>query len=371
MNGAQASIGAQDNATSNGVNVKKRSWTTAAGAKDDDSAPKAKKVKDGQKVSRSASLHVPLDEHPAIPQSHQVYTDVDGTIFDALLNQTNAGNNNNKFYRIQLLVNLSNDDYRTWTRWGRVGEQGSSKLHADGSLEDALSEFQKRFRDKTGKSWKDRLGPTNPKKYIFLERNYEDSGNENDDDLPGAGKSRASKESLPNDDQDLVESKLAGAVQRLMHLIFNEDNFKRTMTALDYDSNKMPLGKLSKRTLKNGYEILKEIAALVGNVTLAQSQYNTPWEEITETLSNSYLSTIPHSFGRHRPPILRDMNDIRKEIELLEALTDLQLANDIMKAAKVDRAAEVNVLDMQYEGLGMKEITPRKFWSLQHRIRAN
>ena len=31
-----------------------------------------------------------------------MYVDSDGTIFDAALNQTNAGNNANKFYRIQV-----------------------------------------------------------------------------------------------------------------------------------------------------------------------------------------------------------------------------------------------------------------------------
>ena len=31
-----------------------------------------------------------------------MYIDSDGTIFDAALNQTNAGSNANKFYRIQV-----------------------------------------------------------------------------------------------------------------------------------------------------------------------------------------------------------------------------------------------------------------------------
>lgn len=38
--------------------------------------------------------------------------------YDCMLNQTNIGNNNNKFYVIQLLV--SNGNYYVWNRWGRV-----------------------------------------------------------------------------------------------------------------------------------------------------------------------------------------------------------------------------------------------------------
>jgi poly [ADP-ribose] polymerase 2/3/4 len=48
---------------------------------------------------------------------------VDGDlIWDAALNQTNIGANNNKFYFIQILHNPHNDRYYTHTRWGRVGE---------------------------------------------------------------------------------------------------------------------------------------------------------------------------------------------------------------------------------------------------------
>jgi len=38
--------------------------------------------------------------------------------YDAMLNQTNIGANNNKFYVIQVLKQGSN--FYTYTRWGRV-----------------------------------------------------------------------------------------------------------------------------------------------------------------------------------------------------------------------------------------------------------
>ena len=54
----------------------------------------------------------------------------DGETYAALLNQTNldGSNNNNKFYALQLL-HPQNDsaNYVLFTRWGRVGEQGSSQ----------------------------------------------------------------------------------------------------------------------------------------------------------------------------------------------------------------------------------------------------
>lgn len=58
------------------------------------------KVGDGYNA-KSATLHVPLDEYCPQP-AYQVHIGSDGTIYDASLNQTNASNNNNKFYRIQV-----------------------------------------------------------------------------------------------------------------------------------------------------------------------------------------------------------------------------------------------------------------------------
>lgn len=87
-------------------------------------APAAKKPKEGNKA-KSRSLHIPLDETCTLSgPAYRVYIDEDDTIYDAALNQTDSGNNANRFYRIQLLTS-SSGNYQTWTRWGRVGEHGA------------------------------------------------------------------------------------------------------------------------------------------------------------------------------------------------------------------------------------------------------
>jgi poly [ADP-ribose] polymerase len=59
-------------------------------------------VANGQtNIAKSSEINIPLDE--TCPLNHYVvYIDDGGVIYDASLNQTNAGNNNNKFYRIQV-----------------------------------------------------------------------------------------------------------------------------------------------------------------------------------------------------------------------------------------------------------------------------
>jgi poly [ADP-ribose] polymerase 2/3/4 len=318
----------------------------------DSPATKKKQKLDGNKQkARLRSITIPVDEYCPLNASHKVHIDDnDGTIFDVLLNQTNASNNNNKFYRIQLLSTMSpgGEDYRTWTRWGRVGEKGQSKLLGSGSLSEAMNNFQAKFKDKTGHNWEDRTEPAKKGKYTYLERNYDDSSDEGDEDLPGPSKRQVSKDGIGTGNQP-AESKLPGPVQRLMGLIFNQRYFDQTMADFDYDANKMPLGKLSKKTLKKGYETLKELAAAINGVNSGTA---------LETLSNQYFSLIPHDFGRRRPPVLREMSIIQKEIDLLESLTDMRLANDIMKSAKANINSSINPIDRQYEALGMQEMTP-------------
>lgn len=357
-----------DGTTSKASKSSKSNKRKRAGQSDDedeeiiDSAPEPKKLasKNGS-AAKIARVNVPVDERCDLRGSHSVYQDDEGTCYDVTLNQTNAGQNNNKFYRIQLLVDANGQDHRTWTRWGRVGEVGQSAMLGSGSLSEALLHFGKKFKDKTGHKWDDRHEPAKKGKYTYIERNYQESDDDGRDDLPGPGSRRSSKQSVDDDEVEVSggKSKLPEAVQNLVSFIFNTELFNQTMASMDYDAHKMPLGKLSKRTLTQGYEILKEIATLIGDHSLAASQYNQSLHQAFEDLSNRYFSTIPHSFGRNRPPVIQDDRLMKKEIELIESLTDMQLANEIMKTARGGKGKnDSHLIDRQYEGLGLQEMTP-------------
>jgi poly [ADP-ribose] polymerase len=61
---------------------------------------KERAMGEGQ-LAKSKDMQIPLDEGCPFSTS-KVYIDDAGVIYDASLNQTNASNNNNKFYRIQV-----------------------------------------------------------------------------------------------------------------------------------------------------------------------------------------------------------------------------------------------------------------------------
>ncbi|KAI4922829.1 hypothetical protein J4E90_001264 [Alternaria incomplexa] len=331
---------------------KKRAASSASPptAQQETKKPKIKenaKVGDGQNA-KSKQIAISVDEHCPLA-SWRVYIDNnDGTIYDASLNQTNSSANNNKFYKVQLLTDGSS--YRTWTRWGRVGDRGQMKMLGDGSLGNAMQEFEKKFKDKSGLKWANRGDEPKAGKYAYVERSYNPDSDDDDDGDADAGADANETNGVTPD------STLSPPVQDLMKLIFNQDYFNQTMTALNYDANKLPLGKLSKGTIARGFQTLKDLSVLI------DENDNDSRAEV-ERLSNQYFSLIPHAFGRNRPPVIRDITLLKKEIELLESLSDMKETAAMLKDQLKDKS-DVNKLDKQFQGLGMNEMTP-----LQHKSR--
>ncbi|KAJ6134592.1 hypothetical protein N7523_000914 [Penicillium sp. IBT 18751x] len=309
----------------------------------------SKKTKDAQKAGFK-NLSIPVDEGfrrmEIQHKNPQVYIDDTELIWDATLNQTVAAQNNNKFYIIQLLSVSGGEKYFTWTRWGRVGEYGQHACLGSGNLEEAMGHFKKKFKDKSGLNWENRLDPQKMKKYTFIERNYEEDDEEEEDVI---------KKEEGEDSKSGIESALSKPLQNLMSFIFNSDHINSALASMSYDAKKLPLGKLSDRTLKNGFTILKELSELIADPSLAGSKYETDYATVSEHLSDQYFTTIPHVFGRNRPPVINSNAQIKKEVELLEALTDMDVANEIMKDSR--EADEINQLDRQFQSLGMEEMT--------------
>lgn len=253
---------------------------------------------------------------------------------------------------LQVLHNPSTGDAFTWTRWGRVGDFGQTKRVGSG-LDNSIREFEKKFKDKSGLSWDDRGNDPKPGKYAYLERNYEDSEDEDeaeDEHGPKDGKSPVKEK------WELPPSKLDVATQDLMKLIFNQEYFDQAMMQMNYDANKLPLGKLSKATINRGYQALKDLAEVLDDSSLAATRHNMSPAAAKEHLSNLYYSLIPHAFGRNRPPVISTDAMLKREIELLESLSDMKDAAQILKVKKEDH--DINPLDKQFQGLGMNEMTP-------------
>lgn len=135
------------------------------------------------------------------------------------------------------------------------------------------------------------------------------------------------------------------------------------MAELSYDSNKLPLGKLSKDTISQGYLALKQIAEALNDNTGALATFNQHGNSLAEilvSLTNRYYTVIPHNFGRNIPPIIDTPVKLKQETELVQNLTDMKISSQIIAQSK-GSDADVHPLDKQLESLGLDEMLARKF----------
>ncbi|CAN8308662.1 unnamed protein product [Cochlearia groenlandica] len=253
-------------------------------------------------------------------------------IYDAMLNQTNVRDNNNKFFVLQVLESDNHKTYMVFFRWGRVGVKGQNKL--DGpydSCDRAIEIFANKFCDKTNNYWSDRMDfIPHPKAYTWIEMDY---GNEENNsvvaDIP-----RSSSEVKPE------ESKLDPQVAKFISLVCNVSMMAQHMMEIGYNANKLPLGKLSKSTISKGYEVLKRIAEKIERFD----------RKGLEELTGEFYTVIPHDFGFKKMSqfVIDTPQKLKQKIEMVEALGEIELATKLLS---IDRGLLDDPLYYHYQQL--------------------
>ncbi|CAK7348322.1 unnamed protein product [Dovyalis caffra] len=276
-------------------------------------------------------------------------------VYDAMLNQTNVGDNNNKFYVIQLLGKLSllpmwlfklpylnfsrnirfaitdnppklalvfylkSDDggrFMVYNRWGRVGVKGQDKLFGPYTSRDpAVSEFEQKFYAKTKNCWSERKEfKCYPKCYAWLEMDYSDQEKE-----PAAVKEKPNSAIAIQPRETQLESRVA----KFVSLICNVSMMKQQMMEIGYNANKLPLGKLSKLTILKGYDVLKRISDVIGTADRLK----------LEQLSGEFYTVIPHDFGfkKMREFVIDTPQKLKCKLEMVESLSEIEVATKLLE----------------------------------------
>ncbi|HEY5924633.1 MAG TPA: WGR domain-containing protein, partial [Kofleriaceae bacterium] len=262
--------------------------------------------------------------------------------YDCMLNQTNIGANNNKFYVIQLLE--KGGKYYCWTRWGRVGEDGQNALIGPSDFAKALKAFQAKFKDKTKNAWDDRADfkpAAGRYTLIEIDRSVDDKkAAQLEEKLKGIDADAAKVQKATQ--KKFAPCKLDAPVEKFMNLIFDEDMFKGAMASFDIDVKKMPLGQLSKTQVEKGFEVLEELEDAI------EKRKN----KLIETVTSRFYTVIPHAFGRRVPPIIDTMELLQKKFDMLNVLNDIEIAVSVQKGdSKSTSKLLPHPMDENYAGL--------------------
>ncbi|KAI0638778.1 poly polymerase catalytic domain-containing protein [Trametes polyzona] len=330
-------------------------------AKKPASKPASKKTKEAADLPQKMVTVVkrgaaPVDALSGMVDTHAVLVTPE-SVWDAMLNQTDLGKNANKFYVLQLLHPIGNtNSCILFTRWGRVGENGQSQKKGPWPAAMAVNEFKKQFKAKAGVDWEHRVGMAPRKgKYVWLERSYDDE--EESKKAKGSGSSSSKDD---EEEEKIPDSTLPPEIQTLCKLIFNSSLIDAHLSSMNYDANKLPLGKLAKSTILAGFAALKTLSEVIAqpNGDTVKSFGN--YRQAVQDLTSQYYSIIPHVFGRDRPPVIDSIERLKKELELVDALGDMEVASKLI-ATTIPRDASgrpVNPLDGHFRSLQLSSMEP-------------
>ncbi|KAH3756566.1 hypothetical protein Pelo_11594 [Pelomyxa schiedti] len=262
--------------------------------------------------------------------SHHLYSEK-GCLFNMVLSNADITSQQNSYYFCQILEPDSGkgSGFVVWMKWGRVGTGiGKDKSEVFKNSKSAVEFFCDKFLDKTGNHWDDRDNfQKKPRGYFPIDVDLEEHTTQ-------------VKESAAN----LPESSLEPRVFRLVQLLFDADRMESTMQGLGVDTSKMPLGKLTKRHILSGYQVLKEIEIILAS--------NIPNKEgrFLET-SNRFYTLIPHSFPSGQvPPLINNTRLLIQKMSMLEALADIEIASSLLRDDSTT-SSNLNPVDLQFRKL--------------------
>lgn len=222
-------------------------------------------------------------------------------LYACTLNQTDINTNKNKYYIIQLVD--SNGTYKLFTRYGRIGEPGTSNKEIYSDLDDGCHAFANQFKVKTGNKWDENIYKNfvkKDKKYFLTTIDVSDVV------VPQLDKSKE------------VPSQLEERLQNLIKLLSDKNMMKQSLINLNLDITKCPLGKIGKTQIANARKIISDINIAIDAKTNVID------------LSSQFYTLIPVSVGRRAPPPIKTKEQIGKYTELLDELDHITITASII-----------------------------------------
>ncbi|KAL6208713.1 hypothetical protein ACLB2K_019659 [Fragaria x ananassa] len=230
------------------------------------------------------------------------------SIYNTTLSMSDLSTGVNSYYILQIIQDDKSSECHVFRKWGRVGNGkiGGTKLDQI-SKYDAISDFKRLFLEKTGNSWEaweqKQDFRKQPGKFFPLDIDY------------GVNKEVSKK------NQNSAPSKLPPQLAELMKMLFNVETYRAAMMEFEINMSEMPLGKLSKSNIQKGFEALTEIQNLLKSDGASSIK-----DSLIVDASNRFFTVIPSI----HPHIIRDEDDFKSKLKMLEALQDIEIASRLV-----------------------------------------
>ncbi|XP_072383200.1 poly [ADP-ribose] polymerase-like [Diabrotica undecimpunctata] len=286
------------------------------------------KLKGGSAVDPESNL---------VDRAH-VYEEGD-TKYTVVLGLTDIQLGKNSYHKLQLLEQDSLHSYWVFQAWGRIGTNiGDRQTLPFYTLDLAKNFFVEQYKKKTGNDWDNRHNfKKQPNMMYPIDVDF--------------------AEDLKKYEISETPSVLPTSVQDLLKMIFDINAMQKLMLEFELDTQKMPLGKLSKAQMEKAFGVLSELQTLVS----AKAD-----RALFIDASNRFFTFIPHSFGLGTPPVMDNEDIIKKKVEMLNSLLELEIAYNLMQTANKG-------VDDYYKGLnteiGILDKNSREFRIIQDYVK--
>lgn len=248
------------------------------------------------------------------------------------------------FYKMQVIKHKEKELYILFTCWGRVGDTGQHQKTPYNNQAEAVKEFCRIFRAKSGNNWDDvKNFQPQPKKYrlVQLERKK-------------FSRQLKIKLNLKSD----VPSKLSEPKQKLIESLMDIHTIQDTLQDLGVDStfDVLPFGSLTMDTLTGAEKILKEIRDVIAekdnlrqNVK-SQEKFAELMHKIVK-LSEEFYQLLPvYGFAYEKLCPLFSPPDVHSKLKLIHNLLHIGLSSQLLLGASL-KFSEINPKDYVYRSL--------------------
>eukprot|EP01028_Stygiella_incarcerata_P008013 TRINITY_DN3378_c0_g1_i1.p1 TRINITY_DN3378_c0_g1~~TRINITY_DN3378_c0_g1_i1.p1 ORF type:complete len:949 (+),score=225.77 TRINITY_DN3378_c0_g1_i1:107-2953(+) len=282
------------------------------------------------------------------PEADKYHVYAEGnTTFSAVLKHTDIAKDINSFYVLQILrKDTGSNALSVWRRWGRVATTiGGSKEDKYRSAKSAKNAFCELFHDKTGNGWEARPYVKRAGKFFPVSVPNESS---------------APPRTIRRRSRRINGSRLTPEVEALVQQLFDVENMNYVLKILHIDVEKMPLGKLSKDSISTAYSVLQRIEHLLqeGLHMKRKDRKKGMTHEMFHSqivdLSNQFYTLIPSTFSpaeHFSARLIDSASRVAVHVEHLDALRQMEVAGEIIKATESAGSSGEDPLQMYYQQL--------------------
>ena len=312
------------------------------------------------------------------PQSQEGCTVKDGVIYqdyNILMHKVDVGHGYwglYNFYRIQIWKENHKNLYVLFTNWGRIDRwsRGQYQNTPYSTPEDAIKEFKKIFKAKSGNEWEDRESFVNKhKKYRIVQAEF------------------VQKKDVPSFKIDLKtsqQSELPFSTQCLLKDITDVKMIKKAYDDSDIDETCIPFERIKEEVVTRAFNILDQILPLVKKKTKLDAQkfkvddnkHDDVLKQLSDVLdmicrlSSEYYFLVPkdgYEFEKVAP--IDSEDSIEEEKKRLSYLVEFETSKSMILGAML-RRTEVHPLDYIFSSLNCKiELLEENCQESQHILR--